>query len=81
MTTLAHELAHALVGVQRGHDEVFRRAYLDVVLVMTNLDSTDRRRALHGDQLAAALAAFDLAVGNRFWPEPPPEAGGGAFAL
>ncbi len=68
--TVAHELAHALAGVQRGHDAVFRRAYLDVVRVLTNLDPVDRRHGLHVDQLSDAFGAFGLEVADRQWPEP-----------
>lgn len=68
--TVAHELAHALAGVGRGHDEVFRRAYLDVVRVLTNLDSTDRRAGLHVDQLREAFGRLGLSVGERRWREP-----------
>lgn len=80
VATAAHELGHALAGSQRGHDAVYRRAYLDVVRVITNLDTTDRRGDLHVDQLAAAFAASGLAVGGRSWPAPPPGTGS-AFAL
>lgn len=79
IATGAHELAHALAGVTRGHDAVYRRACLDVVQVMTNLDRLDGRDMLHVDQLADAYAAAGLAVGNRSWPAPP--AVGGAIAL
>ena len=77
--TVAHELAHALAGVSSGHDPIFRKAYLDVVTVLTNVDSRDRRRQLHGDQLRSAFAAFELAVGERRWP--PPIGYGEAIAL
>ncbi|MBG7604849.1 MAG: hypothetical protein IZT58_09450 [Actinobacteria bacterium] len=71
--TAAHELAHALAGVAVGHGPVFRRAYLDVLAVITNLDSTNRRRDLHVAQLAAAFVARDLSVGDRQWAAPPLE--------
>jgi hypothetical protein len=71
MATAAHELAHALAGPDLGHGEVFRAAYLDVVAVMTNLDTTDRRLGLHVQQLADAFADGSLAVEGRRWPEPP----------
>jgi hypothetical protein len=74
--TAAHELGHALAGVAVGHGPVFRRAYLDVLAVITNLDSTDRRRDLHVGQLAAAFVARDLNVGDRRWAVPPVEAVG-----
>ena len=76
----AHELAHALAGPGAGHSSVFLAAYLDVVAVVTNLDSRDRRHGLHVDQLRDALVAAGLVVGARAWP-PPPEASGTAIAL
>ncbi|NND74321.1 MAG: hypothetical protein HKN44_04885, partial [Ilumatobacter sp.] len=75
VATAAHELAHVLAGVARGHDAVFRRAYLDVVAVITNIDSIDRRRDLHPRQLADAFAAAGLAVAPRAWPAPPASTG------
>jgi hypothetical protein len=80
LATGLHELAHALAGVEAGHGARFRAALLDVVAVATNLDSTDRRRRLHVDQLAAAFRAAGLAVGVRSWPAPPAEITG-AIAL
>ena len=80
LATVAHEVAHALAGPAAGHDGLFRAAYLDVVAVMTNLDSTDRRGLLHVEQLREAFAAADLAVGQRRWPAPPPSTSG-AIAL
>jgi hypothetical protein len=74
--TAAHELAHALAGVEHGHDAFYRRAYLDVVEVITNLDPTDRRGDMHTRQLADAFAAEGLGVASRRWPGPAPEAGG-----
>lgn len=80
IATAAHELAHALAGPGAGHSPVFLAAYLDVVAVVTNLDSRDRRHGLHVDQLRDALVAAGLVVGARTWP-PPPEASGTAIAL
>ena len=80
IATAAHELAHALAGTGAGHSAVFLAAYLDIVAVVTNLDSRDRRHRLHVDQLCNALAAAGLVVGARAWP-PPPEAFGTAIAL
>ena len=80
VATAAHELAHALAGAGQGHNAVYRRAYLDVVRVITNLDTTDRRHGIHVTQLADAFAAAGLRVGERVWPAPP-EAIGSAFAL
>lgn len=74
--TLAHELAHALAGVRRGHDATFRAAYLDVVAVMTNLDPRDRRRNLHVAQLGSAFEAAGLDVGSRHWSAPPASVAG-----
>ncbi len=78
--TAAHELAHALAGPAAGHSPVFLAAYLDVVAVITNLDSRDRRHHLHVDQLRTAFDASRLTVGERGWPAPPPSTGS-AIAL
>lgn len=72
MATVAHELAHALAGVHRGHDDRFRRAYLDVIHVLTNLGPLDRRGRRHVDQLASAFDAAGLTFGTRDWPPPDP---------
>jgi hypothetical protein len=71
VATAAHELAHALAGLGEGHGPVFRAAYLDVVAVLTNIDSTDRRHGLHVDQLATAFDEVGLTIGGRRWPPPP----------
>lgn len=80
IATAAHELAHALAGPAVGHSPVFLAAYLDVVAVITNLDSIDRRRDLHVDQLRRAFSAAGLMIGERCWPAPP-ESTGAAIAL
>jgi hypothetical protein len=80
IATAAHELAHALAGAATGHSPVFLAAYLDVVEVITNLDSRDRRHRLHVDQLRQALGVAGLVVGPRAWPAPP-DAVGAAIAL
>lgn len=80
VATVAHELAHALAGSAAGHDAVFRAAYADVVVVITNTVSTDRRRDLHVAQLLDAFAAVGLDIGERRWPAPP-AAASGAIAL
>jgi hypothetical protein len=80
IATAAHELAHALAGPAAGHSPVFLAAYLDVVAVITNLDSRDRRHHLHVDQLRASFDASRLVVGRRDWPAPPPTTGS-AIAL
>lgn len=80
MATAAHELAHALAGAEVGHDASFRAAYLDVIAVLTNRSSVERRGDLHGEQLRDALSAAGLDVGNRRWPAPP-EAVSGPIVL
>ncbi|MEO1059565.1 MAG: hypothetical protein AAFY28_21895 [Actinomycetota bacterium] len=86
VATLVHELAHAVAGPGRGHDEVFRRATLDVLAVTTNVDLTSRRGDRHVVALHAAFDAHSLAVGERSWPDPVgfgsrPGAGGASIAL
>ncbi len=80
VATAAHELAHALAGAGAGHGPLFRAAYLDVVAVITNIDTTDRRHDLHVDQLATAFSSSGLAVARRRWP-PPPSSTTSAIAL
>lgn len=80
IATGAHELAHALAGSEAGHGPIFRIAYLDVVAVITNLDSRDRRHDLHSRQLSTAFTAARLVLGSRQWP-PPPVAASGPIAL
>jgi hypothetical protein len=80
VATVAHELAHALAGGAAGHDAVFRIAYADVVAVITNIVTTDRRRDLHVRQLLEAFGDAGLLVGSRRWPAPP-SATSGAIAL
>jgi hypothetical protein len=79
--TVAHELAHVLAGPDAAHGASFRRAYLDTVAVVSNLDSMSRRRTVHVDQLAAAFAAAGLDVADRRWPAPPPELAGRPIPL
>ncbi|MEP1124492.1 MAG: hypothetical protein ABJH68_11450 [Ilumatobacter sp.] len=79
VATAAHELAHALAGVAHGHDARYRRAHLDVVQAITNVDRTSGRGMIHVAQLASAYADAGLDVGDRVWPAPPDV--GGAIAL
>jgi hypothetical protein len=79
VATAAHELAHALAGVDHGHDATFRRAHLDVVQAITNLDRIDARGQLHVTQLNREYAAAGLDVGERTWVAPPDR--GEAIAL
>jgi hypothetical protein len=80
IATAAHELAHALAGPAEGHSPLFLAAQLDVVAVITNLDSLDRRHDLHVGQLRDAFEAAGLVVGRRRWPAPP-ESMSAAIAL
>jgi hypothetical protein len=62
LATVAHELAHVLAGVDRGHDEGFRAAYVDLTALLV------------GDEAAAALVAacaeFGCPAGSRAWAPP-----------
>jgi hypothetical protein len=62
LATVAHELAHALAGVDRGHDDVFRAAFVDVIAVIAGPDSADA--------LADAFRAMGVDQGARTWPAP-----------
>ncbi len=68
--TVVHEFAHVLAGVTHGHDDVFRRAHVDLV------------GFAFGDESAGWLldgyASMGLDPGRRAWPAPPlrREAGG-----
>jgi hypothetical protein len=62
MATLAHELAHALAGVARGHDDVFRRAHVDVSAVLVG-----SRAATH---LTTAYEALRVPPAARPWLSP-----------
>ena len=72
--TLIHEFAHVLAGVGHGHDEVFRRAHVDLV------------GYVFGDDPAVWLldgyTAMRLEPGQRAWAAPPVRrAAGGPVAL
>lgn len=62
VATLAHELAHARAGVQRGHDERFRIALVDVVTLLAGSDPAAR--------LTDAFVALGLELAGRPWPPP-----------
>lgn len=62
LATVAHELAHVLAGIQRGHDAVFRAAALDLVAVVVGAPA---RAAL-----SEAFGAFGLTVAPPWWPPP-----------
>ncbi len=67
IATLAHELAHALAGIEHGHAAVFRAAEVDVLSVLAGDD--------HGTALRACFTSFELPVEDRAWPAPPATAG------
>ena len=69
VATVAHELAHALAGVEHGHDDEFRAAYVDVVAVLAG--------AAQAVALSEAFAAMGIAAGGRRWPPPHRVAGDG----
>lgn len=62
LCTLAHELAHALAGVRRGHDAVFRAAEVDLVALLVNADTASRLRG--------SFAEHGVPAGQRRWPLP-----------
>ena len=72
VATVAHELAHALAGVDRGHGGEFRAAYVDVVAVLAG--------AAPALALSEAFAAMGIAAGARRWP-PPHRAAGDGFVV
>jgi len=68
--TVVHEFAHVLAGVSHGHDDVFRRAHVD----LTGYAFGDEPASW----LLAGYAAMGLEPGVRAWSAPPlrHEAGG-----
>jgi hypothetical protein len=70
--TMAHELAHVLAGIDRGHGELFRAAHVDVVAVLSGSGAAG--------SLAESYRAFGLTVGPRTWP-PPVRGLGDAFVI
>lgn len=62
LATVGHELAHALAGVEHGHDERFRAAAVDVLAVLAG--------AAAAEELRRAFASHGLAVAARPWPPP-----------
>ena len=73
LATLAHELAHALAGVARGHDATFRAAHEDVVAL---LGGASAARAI-----TAAYAGLGVPPGARQWPAPVRMVGDGFAVL
>ena len=72
VSTVAHELAHALAGIAHGHDATFRAAYVDVVAVLAG--------AASAAMLRDALATMGASCGDRQWP-PPHRAVGDGFVI
>jgi hypothetical protein len=62
LSTVAHELAHALAGTGHGHDATFRAAYVDVVAVLAG--------AVSAEALNEAFAAMGVSTAERRWPRP-----------
>ena len=46
LATVAHEFAHALAGIDHGHDAVFRAAFVDVVAVLAGAGAAVAARRL-----------------------------------
>jgi hypothetical protein len=70
--TLGHELAHALAGVDHGHDATFRAAHVDVVAMIAGAGAAAA--------LVAAYAEVGVPPARRRWP-PPVRAAGDGFVL
>ncbi len=62
LATVGHELAHALAGVDHGHDPRYRVAAVDVISVLAGRTAAE--------SLARAFAAYGLAQAERPWPAP-----------
>ena len=62
LATLAHELAHAVAGVDHGHDDRFRLAEIDVVALIVG--------SAAARSLAEAFPACGRARAARPWPLP-----------
>ncbi len=62
IATAAHELAHALAGIDHGHDATFRAAHVDLIAVIGGHDASVR--------LVDAYLAFGLWVAQRRWSAP-----------
>ena len=60
--TLAHELAHALAGVDHGHDDRFRAAHVDVVRLLAGAAPARRASRRATPTLGVPVGAPDVAV-------------------
>lgn len=72
VATVAHELAHALAGVEHGHDGRFRAAHVDLVAMVGG--------AGPAAALTASYADHRVPAGPRAWP-PPVRATGTGFVI
>jgi hypothetical protein len=70
--TLGHELAHALAGVDHGHDPTFRAAHVDVIAMIAGTGAAGA--------LGTAYAELGVPPADRRWP-PPVRATGDGFIL
>jgi hypothetical protein len=70
--TLCHELAHALAGIDHGHDATFRAAHVDVVAMIAG--------AAAATGLVSVYAELGVPPSRRRWP-PPVRAVGDGFVL
>ncbi len=62
LATVGHELAHALAGVEHGHDQRFRIAAVDVVSVLAGHAAAEALRR--------SFEVYDLPLAERPWPAP-----------
>lgn len=62
LTTVAHELAHALAGIGHGHDSMFRAAFVDVIAVLAGPDAAV--------DVTGSFRAMGIDPGVRTWPAP-----------
>ncbi len=76
IATLAHELSHALAGVDQGHGPAFRAAAVDVIAVVAS-----RANGGVAEALRRAYGAMGLATGDRTWPAPHRGVGDGFVIL
>jgi len=60
--TLIHEFAHVLAGVMHGHDELFRRAHVDLAAAAFG--------EIPAGWLLEGYDQMSLHIGSRQWPAP-----------
>jgi hypothetical protein len=61
-STVSHELAHALAGVESGHSGTFRAAHVDVLTALAG--------AVAADRLEQAYDDHGVPIGERRWDRP-----------